>query len=78
MTTEYVLLLGLFAFILGGVFLNPNSGPVATFRSSGPRLAAVVERDVSVGRVAQPGLLYGFVNAATGDPTVVWADPNGN
>ena len=76
MTTETVLLLGLFAFILGGVFLNPQAGPVATFKSSGPRLAAVVERDVSVGRVAFNGQFFGFQKASTGDPSIQWANPN--
>lgn len=49
MTTELVLLLGLYAFILLGVFLG-DSGPLATFKQSAPRLAARIERNVATGR----------------------------
>ena len=49
MTTELVLLLGIYAFILLGVFLG-DSGPMATFKNSAPRLAARIERDISTGR----------------------------
>ncbi|MCB0422135.1 MAG: hypothetical protein KDD61_14145 [Bdellovibrionales bacterium] len=48
MTTELVLLLGIYAFIVIGVFLG-DSGPIETFKKSAPRLAAKVERNVSVG-----------------------------
>lgn len=48
MTTELVLLLGLYAFIVIGVFLG-DKGPIETFKKSAPRLAAKVERNVSVG-----------------------------
>lgn len=58
MTTEIVLLLGLYAFILLGVFLGP-SGPIETFRSSVPRLGARIERNVAIGyrhrRADRPG-----------------------
>jgi hypothetical protein len=57
MTVELVLVLGMYAFILLGAFLGPN-GPLATFKNSGPRLAARVERNVSVGdgfRVSRDG-----------------------
>lgn len=48
MTTEYVLLLGLYAFIILGVFIG-DSGPGAVFRDSGSKLAARVERNIAVG-----------------------------
>lgn len=49
MTTELVLLLGLFAFITGGVFFGPK-GPRAVFNKSGPRLAARIEHHLQTGR----------------------------
>lgn len=67
MTTEFVLLLGLFAFILLGTLLG-DRGPVKTFQGSAPRLAAKIERDISVGR--------NFQNQKTGDATITWQDPN--
>jgi hypothetical protein len=48
MTTELVLLLGIYAFLLLGAFLG-DLGPIQTFKKSAPRLAARVERDVAVG-----------------------------
>lgn len=48
MTVELVLLLGLYAFIILGAFLGPL-GPVETFRRSGPRLGAKIERNIAVG-----------------------------
>jgi hypothetical protein len=48
-TTELVLLLGLFAFLVGGALFG-KTGPVAVFGKSGPRLAARLERNVQVGR----------------------------
>ncbi|MCB0413851.1 MAG: hypothetical protein KDD50_05930 [Bdellovibrionales bacterium] len=48
MTTELVLLLGIYAFILLGIFSNDN-GPLATFKKSGPRLSARIERDITIG-----------------------------
>ncbi len=67
MTTEFVLLLGLFAFILLGALVG-NRGPVKTFQASAPRLAAKIERDISVG--------HKFNRADTGEPTIMWHDPN--
>jgi hypothetical protein len=67
MTVELVLLLGIYAFIVLGAFLGP-SGPIATFKQSAPRLAARVERNISVGdgfRTSQDGL------------GVVWHPPQG-
>lgn len=52
MTTELVLLLGIYAYILMGVFLGP-SGPLETFKKSGPRLGARIERNISVGQSFQ-------------------------
>ncbi len=46
MTTELVLLLGLFAFILLGVL---TSTPKETFFQSGPRLGARIERQIIIG-----------------------------
>jgi hypothetical protein len=48
MTTEFILLLGLYAFILLGVFMGEN-GPKATFTKSAPRLAARIEKNLSTG-----------------------------
>lgn len=48
MSTELVLLIGIFAFILGGVFYS-DIGPMGTFRTSGPRLGARIERDITIG-----------------------------
>lgn len=48
MTVELVLLLGLYAFLLLGAFLG-DTGPIATFQKSGPRLGARIERNVSTG-----------------------------
>lgn len=49
MTMELVLLLGLFAFLIGGTMFGPK-GPMGTFNKSGPRLAARIERQVVIGR----------------------------
>ena len=48
MTTELVLLLTIFAFVLLGVFIG-DAGPIATFNNSAPRLGARIERNISVG-----------------------------
>ncbi len=49
MTTELVLLLAIFAFVIGGVFFG-EKGPIATFEKSGPRLGARLEKQLSTGR----------------------------
>ncbi len=67
MTTELILILGLYAFILLGAFLGPR-GPIATFKQSAPRLAAKIEKDISVGK--------NFNDAVRGGPTVPWQDPD--
>ena len=67
MTTEYILLLGLYAFLLLGVFLG-DRGPMATFNRSTPRFAAVLERNISVGRE--------FRNGNSGGSTINWSDPD--
>lgn len=66
MTIEFVLLLGLYAFILLGAFLG-DKGPGATFKNAGPRFAAKVERNVSTGR--------GFVNKTKSQRSLYWQDP---
>lgn len=48
MTLELTLLLGIYAFIVLGAFLG-DLGPIQTFKKSAPRLAARIERNVSVG-----------------------------
>lgn len=48
MTVEYILLLGLFVFLLMGVFLG-DSGPKNVFLQSGPRLGARMERQIAIG-----------------------------
>ena len=58
MTVEVVLLLGLYAFVVLGAFLG-DLGPLETFRKSGPRLGARIERNVSTGdgfRTSNDGL----------------------
>ncbi len=49
MTLEVTLLLGMFAFILGGAFFG-ESGPLRVFKDSGPRLGARIEKHVTTGR----------------------------
>ena len=49
MTTELILLLGLYAFILLGVFMG-DSGPQATVSKSAPRLAARIQKNLSTGQ----------------------------
>lgn len=66
MTTELVLLLGMFGFILGGVFLG-ESGPRRVFANSAPRLGAHVERQLSIGNQ------FVFENGEG----VRWLRPNG-
>jgi hypothetical protein len=48
MTTELVLLLGLFVFILGGTFLGER-GPRQVFEEAAPRLGARVEQNIAIG-----------------------------
>jgi hypothetical protein len=49
MTLELTLLVGMFAFILGGAFFG-ESGPLRVFKDSGPRLGARIEKHVTTGR----------------------------
>jgi len=67
MTVELVLLLGIYVFIVIGAFFGPT-GPISTFKKSGPRLAARIERNISVGD--------GFRNSQDGSG-VVWHPPQG-
>lgn len=66
MTTELVLLLGLFVFILGGAFIN-DGGPRQVFREAGPRLGARVERNITFGH------RFRFRDGAP----IQWAKPRG-
>lgn len=67
MTTEFLLLLGIYAFVIMGVFLG-DLGPIETFKKSAPRLAARIERDISVGK--------GFQHSRDGTG-VSWESPEG-
>jgi hypothetical protein len=67
MTTELVLLLGIYAFLLLGAFLG-DLGPIETFKKSAPRLGARIERNISVGD--------GFRNSSDGQG-VHWIKPEG-
>lgn len=66
MTTELVLLLGLFAFILGGAFMG-DKGPRKVFSDAAPRLAARIENQQSIGH------RFNF----KGSGPVGWGKPNG-
>ena len=48
MSLELVLLLFLYAILLGGVFMG-DGGPQATFKTSAPRLAARIEQQLTTG-----------------------------
>ena len=50
MTTELVLLLAIFAFVILGVFVGGNSTPSAVFKIGGPHLAARIEEQIATGR----------------------------
>lgn len=65
MTTELVLLLGLFVFILGGAFLG-DKGPRKVFENAAPRLGARVERNIT----------FGHKHRWKGAPSP-WRKPNG-
>jgi hypothetical protein len=66
MSTEFVLLLGLYAFIIMGAFVG-DRGPAATFQNAGPRLGARVERNMATG--------YRFKDKKTGGPIANWLEP---
>jgi hypothetical protein len=66
MTTELVLLLGIYAFIVLGVFLG-DFGPIQTFKRSAPRLAARVERNLTTG--------HGFAEPSKDGKAVNWVAP---
>lgn len=68
MTTELVLLLGIYVLLVMGAFLG-DLGPIETFKKSAPRLAARVERNISVGD--------GFRNSKDGRG-VSWVKPEGS
>ena len=66
MTTELVLLLGLFAFILGGAFIG-DKGPRKVFSQAAPRLAARVEQNITFGH------RFNFRDGRN----IEWAKPDG-
>lgn len=63
MTTEFVLLLAVYAFLMLGLILGPE-GPIGTFNTSTPRLAALVERNISTG--------HSFRHQQDPDADTVW------
>ena len=67
MTTELVLLMSLYAFIVMGVFLG-DIGPIETFKRSAPRLGARIERNLATG--------WSFRKAVDKDK-VNWVKPGG-
>lgn len=69
MTTEFVLLLGLYAFLLIGAFLG-DRGPGATIKQAAPRLGAKIEHSIAIGNGPE-----GFKRRQTGDTTAYWEDP---
>ena len=72
MTTEYVLILALYAFVLLAVFLQ--HGPIQTFQKAGPQLAAKVEEEISVGETgAGSSCAYRFCKHGT--PMFQWLNP---
>jgi len=48
MTTELVLLLSIYVFIFAGI-ISKDTGPLATFKKSTPKLAARIERNLTIG-----------------------------
>lgn len=48
MTTEYIMLMAFFALVLAGAVFG-ETGPIATFSTSAPRLAARIERNLATG-----------------------------
>lgn len=53
MIMELVLLLGIFAFVAGGVFFS-EKGPWGVYKEAGPRLAARIEQNLTTGREFKP------------------------
>ena len=49
MIVEYILLIGLFVFVLMGAFQG-DKGPTQVFKDSAPRLGARVEQQLSTGQ----------------------------
>jgi hypothetical protein len=50
MTTEMVLLLSIFAFVVLGAFVGPNAGPNYAFLTGSPHLGARIEQQLTTGR----------------------------
>lgn len=49
MTTELVLLISIFVFLVARAFFGDH-GPLKTFEQSGPRLGARIEQQLTTGR----------------------------
>ncbi|PIU00377.1 MAG: hypothetical protein COT74_05450 [Bdellovibrionales bacterium CG10_big_fil_rev_8_21_14_0_10_45_34] len=73
MTTELVILLSLFTFLMVGAFLGENSSLKATLRDASPRLGARLERHIEVGS----GFAEKSRNGSIRDP-ITWQVPEGN
>ncbi len=67
MTVEAVLLVFLYAFFMLGLFLG-DKGVVSTFQNTTPHLAALVERNITVG--------YRFRVEESPDHRWSWLSPN--
>lgn len=68
MTTEYILLLALYTFLVLGAFLG-DKGPLAAFKDAGPRLGARVERNIAT------GTQFNKSPKAGGGKNLVWEPP---
>ncbi len=66
MTTELILLLSLFAVILGGAFLG-DKGPRKVFSEAAPKLGARIEQNITIGH------RFRFRDGST----IEWQRPNG-
>lgn len=68
MSTELILLLSIYAFILLGIFFDEKTGVSATFENSAPKLAARMEANISTGT--------GFADPKGGNGRPNWIKPN--
>ena len=69
MTLELTLLLSIFAFVVIGAFFG-EKGPIQVFGKSGPRLAARIEKHVTIGRdFKQKGSINQWVKSDGEPPT---------
>ena len=70
MTTEFLLLLAVYAFLVIGVIMG-DSGPIKTFENSTPKLAALVERNLATGqqfRLQHQGTRWGWITPPATNP----------